>query len=248
MRQGETRLGRHQPPAVPQALFPIREPKLEYGDIENAKFENVGRIYTLDDGTKYPSITTVLGKLPKDGLDAWRDRVGHAEADRIMKRAARRGTAVHDAIEFWLKGISPTFTNLIAQQAFHKIAKVLGNTLIEVWALESAMYSTSLRCAGRADLIANVVGLGGAVVDFKTSNNPKTADFIFKYFMQAAFYSQCWLELTGEDCPWLVIIIAVDTEPEAQIFVERRENWIGRVKEAIDVVWSDPVAQEVLAA
>ena len=47
----------------------------------------------------YPSITTVLGNLSKTAIMAWRDRVGHEEANKISRQAAGRGTAVHAVCE-----------------------------------------------------------------------------------------------------------------------------------------------------
>ena len=58
------------------------------------------RVY-LDGKIKLPSVTTILSKTKKDseGLKRWRDRVGEAEAQRIMKEAADRGSQMHELIE-----------------------------------------------------------------------------------------------------------------------------------------------------
>ena len=48
-----------------------------------------GRYYKIHDGTLLPSVTTILGRMiSKDGLTAWRKRVGAPEADRISDRGA----------------------------------------------------------------------------------------------------------------------------------------------------------------
>jgi hypothetical protein len=51
------------------------------------------RVY-LDGKIKLPSVTTILSKTKKDseGLKRWRDRVGEAEAQRIMKDSIRPPT------------------------------------------------------------------------------------------------------------------------------------------------------------
>ena len=41
------------------------------------------RIYQTPSGAGYPSVTTVLGILGKEDIQKWRDRVGHAEANKI---------------------------------------------------------------------------------------------------------------------------------------------------------------------
>ena len=70
---------------------------LGYNDLV-AVTEESGRKYATPKGS-YPSITTVLGKLSKAAIMAWRDRVGHEEANKISRQAAGRGTAVHAMCE-----------------------------------------------------------------------------------------------------------------------------------------------------
>ena len=78
------------------------------------KSTEAGRRYFTPDGNAYPSITTVLGILSKQGILEWRKRVGEVEANRISTQAATRGTAVHklaedyiDNVEGWSKGAMP---------------------------------------------------------------------------------------------------------------------------------------------
>ena len=63
---------------------------------------NRKRFYVTPDGNKYPSITTVLSGRAKEGINAWRKRVGEAVANNIMRTAAKRGTAVHELCENYL--------------------------------------------------------------------------------------------------------------------------------------------------
>ena len=63
---------------------------------------NRKRFYVTPDGNKYPSITTVLSGRSKEGILAWRKRVGEDVANQIMRTAARRGTAVHALAENYL--------------------------------------------------------------------------------------------------------------------------------------------------
>ena len=59
------------------------------------KTTETGRKYFTPEGNAYPSITTVLGILSKQGIIDWRKRVGEEEANKISRQAATRGTAVH---------------------------------------------------------------------------------------------------------------------------------------------------------
>ena len=59
--------------------------------------ENINgkRYYVTPSGDKYPSITTVLSILSREGIKEWRARVGEEAANAISTKAARRGTNVH---------------------------------------------------------------------------------------------------------------------------------------------------------
>ena len=53
------------------------------------------RYYITPDDKEYPSITTVLSNRGKEGLFEWRKRVGNDVANYISRKAAKRGTSVH---------------------------------------------------------------------------------------------------------------------------------------------------------
>ena len=52
------------------------------------------------------------------------------------------------------------------------------------------------------------------------------------YFAQGSFYAIAYEELTGVPVNQVVIIIAVDGEPEPQLFVEKRDDWVYKIWEA----------------
>ena len=81
----------------------IHEDRFEVHSIEAITTES-GRRYKVPNGEMLESITTALGNQPgkKEGLMKWRRRVGDAEANRISRKAAGRGTAVHSIIEDYL--------------------------------------------------------------------------------------------------------------------------------------------------
>ena len=70
---------------------------LGYKDLK-ATTKKGGRKYSTPLGD-YPSITSILGKKGKAAIMAWRDRIGHDEANKISRQAAGRGTAVHAMCE-----------------------------------------------------------------------------------------------------------------------------------------------------
>lgn len=169
-----------------------------------------GRYYEVSDGVKYPSVTTVLGCMPNPGLDAWRKRVGEAEAKKIGRRAAQRGTAVHEELEYFLnkeesgKKLMPNVANIVGA-----IKEELTRHLTDMVVQEKALFSHALEMAGRVDCIASWDGVL-SVVDFKTSNNPKEEWMIDSYFAQCACYAIMWEEMTGEKIDNLVVVIGVE--------------------------------------
>ena len=83
--------------------------QLDESKFPTTKGKNIDgfRFYAVED-KHYPSITTVLGAIPKPGLDRWRKSVGEAAAKWEMNRAARRGSATHTLVEQYLKGETPS--------------------------------------------------------------------------------------------------------------------------------------------
>ena len=64
------------------------------------------RHYEINGIEKLPSVTTILKATEPDekreSLQAWRDRVGEAEATRIVDSAGARGTAMHKILEKYI--------------------------------------------------------------------------------------------------------------------------------------------------
>ena len=76
----------------------------EYEDFaQSTTNEDGSRVYVNASGVAYPSATTVLSVLSRDGIAKWRARVGAEEADKISKQASTRGTKIHTLTETYLK-------------------------------------------------------------------------------------------------------------------------------------------------
>jgi len=175
------------------------------------KTTDTGRKYFTPEGNAYPSITTVLGVLNKEGIIAWRKRVGEEEANKISQQASVRGTAVHKLAEDylnndpdWKEGAMPT--NLFS---FEDIKKIMDKRLNNIWMQEVFLYSDRLKTAGQVDCIAEFDGQL-SIIDFKTSRKPKKVEWITSYFIQASFYAAAFYERTGIPIKQGVILITVD--------------------------------------
>lgn len=182
------------------------------------KTTDSGRKYFTPEGNAYPSITTVLSILGKDGIKEWRAKVGEEEANKISTQAATRGTAVHKLAEdylnneeTWKQGHMPS--NLFS---FNQIKPILDERVNNIWFQEQFLYSDKLKCGGQVDCIAEFDG-ELSIIDFKTSRKPKKEEWITNYFIQASFYSAAFYERTGMPIKQGVIIITVDGS-EPQIF------------------------------
>jgi len=201
-------------------------------DLKSTTFPDGKRYYTLDDGTRLPSVTTVIGLQKKAAIFEWRKRVGEEEANRISKQATSRGTNVHTICENYLnnkvdymKGIMPD-----ALEYFLSIKPYL-NKINNIHYQEAALWSKQLGMAGRVDCIAEYEG-ELSVIDFKTSSKIKAREDILDYFWQTTAYSLMYEELVGRPINNLVIIMAVkDSEP--LIFKEKTSDHIDGLAEAI---------------
>lgn len=185
-----------------------------------------GRYYITPNGA-YPSITTVLGVLSKQGIAEWRARVGEEEANRISTQAARRGTNVHQMCEDYVNNELDKTKFLPHEKAmFNSIKTVLDESLGLVYAQECPLYSDYLGIAGRVDCVAEYNGRL-SIIDYKTSSKLKKKEWIGNYFQQASAYCVMFEERTKIPVDQIVIVVAVENEDKAQVFVEKRDNYIG---------------------
>ena len=182
-----------------------------------------GRVYETPNGKAYPSVTAVTGLHGKAEIFAWRKRVGEEEANRISKRATTRGTRVHSLCEDYLSN-KEVLVDMFDQHTFKSMKSSL-DRINNIHCLETQLYSDHLRVAGTVDCIAEFDGKL-SVIDFKTSSRLKTRDEIHSYFQQCSAYAVMFEERTGIPVGKLVVIMSVDGEDTASIFVEKRNDWI----------------------
>jgi len=202
-------------------------------DVVESKTTEIGRKYYHPDGKSYPSVTTVMSWLASEGIAKWREKVGDDEANKVMFRASKRGTNVHDVCEKYLLNEENYIdkNDHILMQSFMDIKQVLDANLDDIYCLEKALYSDFLGLAGKTDCIGKYKNKR-SVVDFKTSRKLKKKHYIHGYLMQATAYSIMFEELTGISVPNIVIIITVDHEG-VQVFEERRDNYVDELLDTI---------------
>jgi genome maintenance exonuclease 1 len=191
-----------------------------------------GKRYYATKGGHFPSVTTILGDKKKDSIQAWRNRVGEAEADKIMRQASSRGTGMHTICEDYLNNKDDVYKGHMppAIALFKQLQPILDERIGRIYGNEIALYSTELKAAGRCDLYAEFDGVP-AVVDFKTSTKTKREDWIEDYFLQATCYSMMIEELHGHKIEKIAVLIAVQETGLSQVFVKNPDDYRQMVRE-----------------
>jgi hypothetical protein len=223
-------------------------PKYNYTPLARESLEGK-RHYALPDGSRVPSVTTILEKTKpeeaKQALQNWRRTVGEQRAQQITTEAANRGTRMYTYLERYVKedDIGEFPSNPFAQPSWFMAAEVILNGLChadEYWGSEVPLYYSGLY-AGTTDLVGTWKGQP-AIMDFKQSNKVKKREWIDDYFIQLAAYAAAHNETHGTDIKTGVILMCVkpatpDDNPVYQEFVLEpkdfdywQDQWMRRVE------------------
>jgi len=173
----------------------------QYHDVKQINLEGK-RLYEAPDGSKTPSVTTILGKT-KDmtHLNEWKKRVGEKKAQQIVTEAAGVGTAMHNNLERYLCGEDRMpGKNMVHVQANKMADEIIKNALVdmdEIWGIEQALYFPQLY-SGTTDLVGVYKGQP-SICDFKQTNKPKKEEWVEDYYMQLAAYALAHNEVYGTD-------------------------------------------------
>lgn len=131
---------------------------IEVQEFPELMFDERKHIYTVN-GLFVPSVTTVMRPLSEDvygGID-----------EGVLNRAAARGTAVHNAIENYIKFDIRDIPEE-HEGYFEAFLKWFEEHKAEPYGDEVRLYHKSLMYAGTADMFASVDGID-TLIDFKTS-------------------------------------------------------------------------------
>jgi len=180
------------------------------------------RYYEVGNEVVYPSITSVISFVSRKKFADWRARVGEAEANKVTKQATTRGTKLHHVLEVYLqngdyKSLEEYQVPLI-NMMFHSAKPDIDRLLNNIYHQETSMFSDRLCLAGTVDLICEVDG-ELAIVDFKTSKQPKPEEWLEDYFVQLSAYWAMFSEKT-QVVPKKLVVFLIAENGETQI-VER---------------------------
>ena len=141
-----------------------------------------------------PSVTTILqatqDEAKRESLSKWRQKVGENVAEKIKEEAARRGTAMHEFLEYYLRNeklLDLSDEGQAASGMGQAIIKQGFNDLSEIWGSEVVLFYPGLY-AGQTDLCGIYSGRE-SIIDFKQTNKPKRREWIEDMFLQLAAYA-----------------------------------------------------------
>lgn len=142
------------------------------------------------DGQKYPRVSTILGVISKPGLEAWRQRIGVDEANRISQDAADFGTRFHaacEAIDRDWHGYDRTRVDADLRALVQAYCAWATDTVSEVYAIEQVLHHARHRFAGTVDRVFRLRDNRLVIADFKTG---RTVDGIYR--LQLMAYQEAW--------------------------------------------------------
>ena len=221
----------------------LLNPKYTYTKL--TRDESTGkRLYATPDGSKVPSVTTVLDKTKPEesriALANWRKAMGDAKATQITTEAASRGTRMHKYLEDYIKGdeLKESVTNPFAQQSL-EMAKIVIDKgfpkIQEVWGSEVPLYFPGLY-AGTTDCCGIHDG-DESILDFKQTNKPKKLEYISDYFLQLTAYALAHNEVHGTNIRKGVILMCSKDYEYQEFILEPKdfdywtEEWCKRVEQ-----------------
>ena len=198
-----------------------------------------GRRVYLDGKEKLPSVTTILSKtkIDSDGIKAWKERVGEAEAQRIMKEAAERGTIMHEMIERYIHSNNfdtPAHDAPIA----HKMANLIISKgfiyLDEVWGVEQNIAYPN-EYAGTIDCIG-LYKKKPTIIDFKQTNKPKKEEWVEDYYLQLTAYICAHEKVYGEMQAGTILmaskgLVFQEFELSGDRLLEYKDKWWKRLED-----------------
>ena len=191
---------------------------------------------------KLPSVTTILSATQsaekRESLAKWRERVGEAEATRIVDSAGARGTAMHKILEKYVLGEGYLDETTVGKQAHNMAIQIIQSGLssvTEYYGTECTLYYPGLY-AGQTDLVGIHKGQD-AIIDFKQSNKPKRPEWIGDYKLQLAAYAMAHnILFNTQITKGVVMMCTVDNYYqefiiEGEEFKKNMHNFLRRVDE-----------------
>jgi hypothetical protein len=197
------------------------------------------RYYSIGE-QKLPSVTTILAATQTEekrkSLEAWKNRVGHQQANEIKNLAANRGTVLHKLLEKHILGEGYADLTDVGVQATEMAKTVIEKGLCKwnnYYGTEVTLHYPGLY-AGQTDLVGTHEGVD-AIGDNKQSNKPKQKQWIEDYLLQLSAYAMAHDYVYGTDIKKGVIMMVTPDCYYQEFIIEGGEfkkwkhEWLRRV-------------------
>ena len=201
--------------------------------------------YDTDHGL-FPSVTTILGATKSDDkakkLEDWIERVGKEVAEHVKYRTGKVGTVAHlfnEQYQARKHGLpiptdKPNVEYKLFGMAHHLNCRPFLDTVEKVYALEQAVFSSTLKLAGTIDCVGMVDGKI-SVIDYKTKGKPQIELWMEDPYQQGALYAKMWNEHVSKEYQATQIIIVASSEHQTlQLFhadpLKHEERALERVR------------------
>jgi len=216
-------------------------PKFNYHELSRTTEEGK-RLYSTPDGSRVPSVTTILDKTKpeekKQALNEWRKRVGVENAQKITTEAANRGTRMHTYLEDYIKQgqLKERGSNPFGWASHAMAQTVVEDGLVnvdEIWGVEVPLYFPNLY-AGTTDGCGLHQG-EESILDYKQTNKPKKSEWIEDYYLQLTAYALAHNQVYGTNIRKGVVLMCVKppvddmgnplARPQYQEFILKPEDF-----------------------
>lgn len=190
------------------------------------------RVYELSNGEILPSVTSIMTLVHEKDIAKWRKNVGNAVADAVSLKASTHGTRFHELMESCMIAIKEKkelpkvkpFTEFFQVYNVALKKNVIPN-ISNVRFIEHQMFSTTLKCAGTCDLLADWKGTT-AIIDWKTTKRYKKLEDVHNYFGQLASYAYIAREKYGIIVKKLVLVFNTSDEYMYVLEQENVQEWL----------------------
>jgi genome maintenance exonuclease 1 len=178
---------------------------------------------------KYPGVTKVLsGTKDMTGLNAWRDSIGHAEADRIVNESKRIGVSLD---KIFNDSLSDTFEESLYENdegftLYKQLKPYIART--QPVSVQMKVWSDHMKMMGYLDCLGLYDGVL-TLIDCKNSKKEKKEEYLEDYFLQCTAYSMMIYEMLGLKAQKIALFIARRDSSWPQIVIRDIKPWVPEV-------------------
>lgn len=189
---------------------------------------------------KYPGVTKVLsGTKDMTGLNAWRDRVGHEEADRIVNESKAIGSSLdkifNDSLSTDMFEES-LYKDEVGFKLYRQLKPYIART--KPVAVQMKVWSDHMKMMGYLDCLGFYDDTL-TLIDCKNSKNEKKEEYLEDYFLQCTAYSMMLYDMLGIKIRQLALFIARRDSSFPQIIVRDIKPWVPEVLKRVKTYYGN---------